>query len=71
MFKNREISVQLKKTPEGGNQEPTNTTEDLDEKADLILHKVERLLLKVGIGIGLYVVLDTGRKVAVAKANQP
>lgn len=71
MFKNREISVQLKKTPTSESQEPTNTTEDLDEKADLVLHKVERLMVKVFIGIGLYVVLDTGRQVAVAKANKP
>lgn len=71
MFKNRKIEIQLKKTKENENQEPTDTMEDLDEKADLVLHKVERLLVKVGIGIAIFVVLDTGRQVAVAKANKP
>lgn len=71
MFKNREIRIKLNKTPEGGAQDSSETIKDLDERADLVLHKVERLMVKMFIGVALYVALDTGRQVAVAQANKP
>ncbi len=70
MFKNREIRIELHKKADGESQDAPTTIEEIDERADLVLHKVERLMAKVFIGIVIYVALDTGRQVAVAKANQ-
>lgn len=71
MFKDREIRIKLNKTNESESQDSSETIKDFDERADSVMHRVERLMVGMFVGIGIYVLLDTGRQVAVAKANKP
>jgi hypothetical protein len=43
----------------------------LEDRAELYLSIVERISVKLFTGLCVYVVLDTRRKVAIAKASRP
>ena len=70
MFKNRAILVKLDKT----NKDVVDEVKDarpIEEKAEAILHALEKVAIKAFVGVCIYVVLDTNRQVAVAKASNP
>ena len=70
MFKNRKITVTVDKK----NEDPYSEVIDsisFEEKTEVILKKLEQVGKKVFLGICIYVLLDTKRQVAVARANQP
>lgn len=72
MFHNRKITVTVDKVDKP--QLPLGLPEDpeiLEKKADMILHKLEKLGAKAFLGLCVYVVLDTHRQTAVAKAMNP
>ncbi len=72
MFRNRALIVKLDKSAKEKTPEAPSDPKDFENKAEIILHKLEALGTKLFIGVCIYVVLDTGRKVAVAKAqNHP
>lgn len=71
MFKNRKITVTVDKKNEGPDFEALDHHLSCEEKAELFLRTFEKVGKKVFIGICIYVILDTHRKVSVARASQP
>jgi hypothetical protein len=64
MFKNRKITVTVDKK----NPDEAPTPEDLEifeHRADIILHKFDKIVVKVMVGVCAYVLLDTFRQIAV------
>lgn len=70
MFKKRAIKVTLDKQDKKNPGEHQDTRL-IEEKTEAILIKLGRFGAKVFAGVCIYVVLDTWRKVEVAKASQP
>jgi hypothetical protein len=71
MFNKRGITIKV--DPKDKDQTPPTPVdpEAFKKKAEFVLHKLERSGAKVFAGICIYVILDTRRKVAVAKAENP
>lgn len=72
MLKNRDITLRIGKkiNEETENGEIVND-EPLEEKVRRIVHALEEPAKKIFFGICLYVMVDTIRKVAIAKAENP
>lgn len=73
MFNRKKRAVVLtfqKKDEDAVPHEPI-TVEEVEQKAEVILHKLESLGAKMFVGAVIYILLDTRRQVAVARANQP
>ena len=70
MFKNRSIVVTMDKADKTTPQ-TTSDPEAFEKKTDIVVSKLERLGKKVFLGVCVYIVLDTHRNVAVAKAMNP
>lgn len=74
MFKKRAIKLTLDKAPEKPKKTETEVIEDRHDffkKTDYVFKKLHSTGFKVAIAIGVYVVLDTIRQVAVVSACQP
>jgi hypothetical protein len=71
MFKNRKLVVTVDKK----NKDETSEIQDpkqFENRAEYVLRKLERLGIKVLLGVCVYVALDTIRQVTVVNAiNQP
>lgn len=59
------VVKKAKDMPEG----TVSTDLSFDEKTKIIGRQVDKTVLKIGIVVSLYVVLDTVRQVLVTKAN--
>lgn len=70
-FKDRAITVTVDKKTVDQIPEPPKDPQELEKKADFVLTKLETLGTKVFVGICIYVILDTRRQVAVARASRP
>lgn len=70
MFKNRKMVVTLDKVDKNKNPEDTTDTWTFEQKASFVMEKLESSGVKVFFGIGGLIVLDTLRKIAVAKVSQ-
>jgi hypothetical protein len=66
---NRELKVDLVKKEKTHNTEPTQSGVGFEEKAKIISGLVENAVIKIGLAVGAYVILDTVRKVAVASVT--
>lgn len=72
MFNRRELTVQMKKAKKKPDPETISEPEPtFEEKAEAILAFAERIGIKVFAGFCIYIALDTGRQVAVAKSKCP
>lgn len=69
MFRDRKLTVTVDKVDRGQTPETPPDPEALEKKADMILRKLEKLGKKAFLGLCIYVVLDTNRQVAVARAS--
>lgn len=70
MFKNRAVLVKLSKTNEDAVDEHQDDR-PIEEKAEAILKTLEKVAVKAFFGMCIYVMLDTHRQVAVARASNP
>lgn len=70
MFKNRAITVKVDKVDKHHTAEKSCDDKTFEEKADIVLHILEGLGVKLFLGVCVYVILDTQRQVAVAKINK-
>jgi hypothetical protein len=67
---NRRLQVGLVKDTKGKDTEDGPVGPDFAEKVAIVTDSVKRVAGKVVIGVCLYVVLDTARKIAVAEASK-
>lgn len=70
MLRNRAVLVKLSKDKDAAVEEH-HDDRPIEEKTGAILRKFEKVGIKVFAGICVYVLLDTFRQVAVARAEQP
>lgn len=70
MFKNRKITVTVDKKDKDTDEGPVDPR-SFEQKAEVILNKLERFGKMAFLGLCTYVILDTYRQVRVADANQP
>ncbi len=68
MFNNRAITVRWVRQPVDNTPSEPHDPEDFEKRAEVILHKLEQIGIKVLMGVAVYIALDTLREVAVAKA---
>lgn len=73
MLRKRDITVKISK--KGGDE---NTTVDepidyrlIEERAAAVVHVLEQVAIKAFVGVCIFVILDTHRQVAIAKASNP
>lgn len=72
MLGKREITVKLgKKENEDGNVDEPIDDRPIEEKTAAVLHVLEKVAIKAFAGVCIFVILDTHRRVAVAKASNP
>lgn len=72
MFRNRQLQVEMVKVKKGEDGEvPTEGGPSFQEKVDIVTNSMERVALKVGIGVLAYVLADTIRRVAVEVMKAP
>lgn len=71
MFKDRKIEIGLVKKTEVPTMGVINKNDDkkFEERVELVHIKVDKTIGKVMLGVGAYVILDTWRKVLIAKAG--
>lgn len=68
MFKNRKITVTVdKKNAE--EELMASDPESFEKKTTIVLHQIESIGKKVFVGICIYVILDTARKVAIEQSK--
>jgi hypothetical protein len=70
MFRNRQLHVEMVKKPKNENTEPDEKSIDLEGKTAIISHAVERSIVKIGVAVCAYVVIDTARKVLIEVAKK-
>lgn len=71
MRRNRRFTLSVEKMPKDGEINEVIDDRPIEQKAEALLTTFERVGVKIFAGICIYVVLDTHRKVAVAKATYP
>lgn len=71
MFRNRAVLVKLSKTPENETIGEVIDERLIEEKTDALLHSFEKFAIKAFGCLCIYVLVDTVRQVAVARASQP
>jgi hypothetical protein len=67
---NRTLQVKLLKTSKEDLAQPTQTSTTYEAKVAVIGNLFERIAAKVGSAVIVYVVVDTVRKVLIAKASK-
>lgn len=72
MLKGRTVTLKFER-PNVGKDDPDEEKEEgsFEEKAEMYLSLFERIALRVFAGVAGYVVLDTYRRVQIAKAQNP
>ncbi len=71
MFRNRAITVKMDKITKDKTPETPCDPQAFEKKAEVILHKLQRFGATMFVGVCVFVILDTRRQVAVAKASNP
>lgn len=70
MLKGRTVTLKLERPSVEGEAKEHQSDEPFEDRAEVILKIVERIGTKMFAGLVVYVLLDTHRKVAVAKAKR-
>ena len=68
MFKNRSVTVKLDRPTKDTVNEP-HDNRPIEVKVAKVLQTFEKVAVKAFVGVCIYVVLDTHRQVAVARAS--
>lgn len=68
MFRKKKALVVLRANQEDVVPGAPQDTVSFEQKVDIVLHKLEKVGVKVFAGVCIYIVLDTMRQVAVAQA---
>lgn len=71
MLKGRKFTLTVEKPTVEPGTDDKRDDRPLEDKAELYLKILERVGVELLVGICIYVLLDTRRKVAVAKASNP
>lgn len=67
---NRTLRVDLVKKEKMQRNETDEPETGFEEKANIISNHIEESVMKIGVIVGAYVLLDTFRKVAIALASK-
>jgi len=70
MLKGRAVTIKFEKPKPEDDSEIDEDKRSFEETADMYLSFFERVALRVAMGVAGYVLLDTYRRVKVAKAQQ-
>lgn len=68
MLKNRQLTVKLDKPNKVQTTETSCDPKAFERKVETVLHNLESIGAKMFLGVCIYVMLDTRRQVAVARA---
>lgn len=71
MLRNRAMKVTLEKQPKNATPVEPLDTRPIEDKTEAILKKSTKFGARVLAGVCIYVLADTIRQVAVARASQP
>lgn len=71
MFKNRKLTVTVDKLDKDQAPQAHQDPKSFERKTEVILSAVNSLGAKMFLGVCVYILLDTHRQVAVARANNP
>lgn len=71
MFKNRKLTLTVDKKDKNIPPETLESLMTFEKKTDIVLRKLEYVGVRVFFGACVLILLDTHRKVSVARASQP
>ena len=69
MFKNRSVTIKVDKPTRDCVVNEPKDDRPIEEKVTAVLRTFEKVAVKAFVGVCIYVMLDTNRQVAVARAS--
>lgn len=70
MLKGRAVTIKLERPVPEGEVENKPDNRSVEEKAEVVLYVIEKVASKIFMGMCVYILLDTRRQVAIAKAKR-